>query len=695
MELSRDNKGYFCIWFAAATFLGSFLYFQIQPVLCKMIIPAYGGGAAVWTSCMLFFQVLLIAGYCYVAGVARLAPRAQVAIHLSLLTVSLLFLPADLTGHLDGRESASPVVSILMKLLFSVGAPGLLLAASAPIVQSWFFRSTAGSLPWTLYAYSNAGSLVALLSYPIIVERRLHIGGQLLFWKSLYVIYCLACGLCALLLLRRGGSATGIAAEMESYADARPCRRTEVILWVLAAATGSALLLSITEQILLEVAPVPFLWVVPFSVYLATYIICFGLKRPYGTLTNSVFVIAAALAAPLALTVGNGWGIKVQVLLFLVALGSSCMLCHGDIVRMRPHPSRLAGFYIAIAVGGCLGGVFVNLLVPLVFKAHVETPFIIIAALVVHGSAHYVKRDGLPARRSLLIAAGASVVCLLAFSGFYVSRIISGGVAYSRNFFGTLKVVRERDAVGAKMVLEHGTTVHGSQYIDMSLKSRTTTYYGPYTAAGLALRFHPRRVLAGEMGSLRVGVIGLGVGTLAAYAASGDMFRFYEINPDVIRLAREKFSFLADSGARIEIVTGDARMSLERELREGMNQQFDVLVVDAFNSDSIPVHLATREAIGVYLRHLAPGGILLFHISNRNLDLMPVVVEHAAHNGLNALKVVTPAEPDEGRLESTWALLTNNTAVLNNPEIRSRSRYQLPDGIKWTDRFAGLWQIMK
>jgi hypothetical protein len=687
--------------FPITIFLGSFLLFQIQPLMAKHLIPYFGGSPSVWTTCMLFFQTLLVAGYAYAHLLTLLKRKKQVYLHLSLLVVSFFFLPLS---HLDGTPSLvsnSPIMNILNLLIVSIAMPYLLLSASAPLIQYWFVHDHHGKSPWKLYALSNTGSLIALLSYPFIFEPWLDIYKQGLYWVWGYGFYAGLCALCAAAPLSGGRFGltmpdAGMDSDEETAAAAHePAPRIpfgDAAFWFACSACGSATLLAITNQISQQVAAVPFLWVLTLSIYIGTYIVCFAGRCGYSNGMSAFYLVITILFTPLTLMDGN----PLQVPLFLGVLATSCMICHGQMARLQPRPSALTYYYLTIACGGAAGAVSIALLAPLIFTSYMELPVLLASDVAILLVAIYRTRSSNASPRWLVWLGAAGLGVQILFAGIYTRNINLNVVESSRNFYGTLKVLREEDSLGEKLSLKSGATIHGSQYQNQNFRGYATTYYGPYSGAGLALRLHPRRLTGdGYQRTLRVGLVGLGVGTLASYGEPGDIFRFYEIDPAVIRVAKERFSFLKDSRALIEIVEGDARLRLEKEAQNGNQGRFDLLIIDAFNNDAIPVHLATREAVHIYLQHLQPDGILLFHISNKLLDLMPVLNAHAKEFGLSSINVVTPDELRMGRSEASWAILSRNRTFMNNEQVLSRSRPVTATQINWTDRFASILKIIK
>lgn len=684
-----------------AIFLGSFLLFQVQPILAKQLTPLFGGTPSVWTTCMLFFQTVLVAGYGYAHLLSRLKRQGLPLVHLGLLGISFLLLNLDLSPHRPDLSPDTPIPTILRMLSTSAGLPFLLLAASVPLLQHRFVTRHQGDPHDRTYALSNAASLLALLSYPLVVEPRFDVVEQARFWWWLYAAYALLCAGCLLSRAKLSPGpeepSPGNQPSAAGTAGVAGMSLAEAGEWFACSACGSAILLAVTNQIGQQVSVIPMLWVATLAIYLTTFIICFSTSRASGPRSDAAYLSIAFVSAILALTAGNGFPLPVQLTLFAGVLFPACMLCHGRLATVRPTVAGLTAYYLVIAVGGASGGVFMALVAPQLFTSYVELPFLMIAVCFIYLAGAWRGRVRTGHRRWPYILGGVLICCQVLFSGYYVRVINRGVIESSRNFYGTLKVVRERDGEWHKLSLKHGVIVHGSQYLDQARRHDATTYYGPDTGAGLALRLHPLRSAADGASAgrgLRVGLAGLGVGTLATYGEPGDSFRFFEIDPREIHLAREHFSFLRDSRAQVDIVTGDARQSLEREARQANPAKYDVLVVDAFNSDNVPVHLITREALRLYLGLLQPDGILLIHVTTSGLDLMPVLAGHAEAMGVTLKCIVTPDEPEVGRYWSRWAILTNNQAFLERAEVKERFADFSPRRVAWTDRFSSVWQVI-
>ena len=672
-------------------FLSAFLLFQVQPMMGRYVLPWFGGGPAVWTNCLLFFQALLLGGYAYAHWLgSRRSLRVQASVHMALLAASFFFLPILPRADLWKPASASdPSGRILLLLTATIGAPYLLLSATGPLLQRWFALSESHKSPWRLYSLSNLGSFLALFSYPFVLEPYLRLHTQAWLWSALYAVFAVLCGWTAWSMGNR--IQITLAPEADSGPDARPTLLT-VLFWLGLATCGSTLLLATTNQISQEIAVVPFLWVAPLSVYLLTFILAFEHPRWY---RRTLFAIGAGVFGPAACAVqvaAIGLGARVQLGIYLLTLFFVCMLCHGELARSRPSPRHLTLFYLVIAAGGALGGVFVALIAPTVFTEFYEYPISLAAACAL-GFVGWLRTGALAQWTSRNFSVRVPLMALLVGGLTSVVAMVTNNtpnIASVRNFYGILRVRESIDSNGALRMLTHGTIRHGFQYLRGAKSAWPTTYYGPHSGAGIVLNAvnHPAR---------RVAVIGLGAGTLAAWGRPGDTFRFYEINPAVESIANEWFTFLKNSKARTEIVLGDARVQMERELGSGQSHDFDVIAVDAFSSDAIPLHLLTAECGDIYRQRLAPGGLLLFHISNRLLNLEPVARGLARHLGWKAVTFQSGEEIETGESSATWVLITDNAEFLLQPGMAQEISWTGKEGrpITWTDDFASLWQVLK
>ena len=665
---------------AAVIALSSFLLFLVQPLIARLILPWFGGGAAVWTTCMLFFQTLLLAGYAYAhASNARLAPRPQAILHIALLAAAAATLPIAPTEAWKPQGDQEPITAILLLLAVAVGLPYLVLSATSPLVQAWFARERPGANPYRLFALSNVASLVALVGYPLLVEPWLSNGEQVAGWSWLFVLFALGCAL----LAWRAGRLRAL--PPAAAAEAPPPMRRDYVLWLSLSAAGSAMLLAVTNHLTQNVAAIPLLWLAPLTLYLVTFILAFE----GGFYRSEIF-----WSACLVWLMGMAWllvdhdfqfDLPVQLGMFLSGLFVTCLFCHGELYRLRPAPRHLTAFYLTVSAGGALGGLAVAVVAPLAFNGYYELGLSMIAVAFLAALRCATLN---PVARNMSLAVLMGVTGAAIYDGL---RFQEGVRVAQRNFYGVLRVKEyglPGDTSHSRRLL-HGVIMHGEQFLHPDYRSMVTTYYQHSSGVGAALLARRERP-----GAMHVGVIGLGTGTLAAYGRKGDRFRFYEINPRVVGLAAREFAYLADSDATLEMVLGDARLSLERE----PPQDFDLLAVDAFSSDAIPVHLITREALALYLRHMKPDGIVAFHVSNRFLDLVPVVARLAKENQAHAVLVAESAGDDDSRTQSDWVLVSRDARALKAKEIEEAGAEPAEDRESlrtWTDDYSNLVQILK
>ncbi len=699
-------------------FIAAFLLFQVQPLIGKSILPWFGGSPTVWTTCMLFFQFLLLAGYSY--GhliISGLKPSWQRIVHLSSLIVSLAVLSSQLLAWssplIPGASwrptGGSPSGQIIVLLAVTIGLPYFVLSSTTPLLQGWFLHTQQGVMPYRLYAVSNLGSLLAVASYPIVIEPLLSLRSQAIAWILGYYCFVLGCGYCTLKPHESGPSLLKPADAQKAIAPpearARP-RLAQYLMWMSLSGCASLLLLAATNQMCQEVAVIPLLWMLPLGLYLLTLILCFEKESRYSRHWFVDFSIGAALTC-VVLFRGSKASILDQIAVYSFVLFASCMVCHGELVRIRPDAQYLTSYYLAIAAGAAVGSSFAALIAPIVFKGYWEFHLglvlcsLLAVVVLLRDERSWVHRGNLLLR---LGAISAAVVVLAGSLFWQANGSKRGAIEVTRNFFGVLTVKEESayDPNWDANVLVHGQTVHGLQYLQKPQRSAPTTYFGPNSGVGLALLNHPRRSSAmDDQRSLRIGAIGLGVGTIAAYGKPGDYLRFYEINPDVIRFAEGRggyFTYLKDSQASVEVALGDARVNLEQEFELKGSQEFDVLVVDAFNSNAIPVHLLTQEAFALYLKHLRrPEGILAFHISNRSLDLRPVVWALADHFGLETAMVIEDESPHVV-YANTWILATHLKGLFSLSPFAKASTPRKPNGHKgrlWTDDYTNLLAVLK
>jgi hypothetical protein len=693
-------------------FLSAFELFLIQPLIAKRILPWFGGAASVWTACLLFFQVLLFGGYCYAYVISLLRLKTQVLTHVLLLIVSVCVVgwqrvawgspvtPPAAWAH-GGLLDHPPTIAVMVLLTLSVGMPYFLLSSTSPLLQAWFYGKREDHNPlYFFYAVSNVGSLLALLCYPALFEPFLRLPHQAMIWGIGYVGFTIVCTICGLHALRTGKQGSPISEKpvpLHTQIAETPWR--DGLGWLGLSATASLMLVAMTNQICANVAPIPLLWVLPLSLYLLAFIICFSSH------STGIPTIAALLMLPATGLVlfciehELELGILPQLAAYCLALGCACLVCLGVLHRRRPPPVHLTFFYVMVALGGALGGLFVAGLAPVIFNDYWEFRIGLliscaIAAWVLHD------RPWMSTWRVPFLLATLAVM-------FGLSRMPGGAgttetVVRSRNFYGVLKVIEESLPKGVRVhSLTHGRICHGIQF-DRGTRSRSaSTYFGPGSGIDLAISSHPKRLESkAPQQPLSVGVLGLGIGTIANYGEPGDTFKFYEIDPDVVSIAtnREYFTYLSSCPADLDIVLGDARLSLEREIDQTRGNDFDILVLDVFNGDAIPMHLLTAEAFGTYISHLnRETGILALHITNMHLDLVPVVAGIASHHGLRGYIVEGKGDL---RLtsDSLWVLLVDDSDSDWYPaEGTVLQALQPADArnVLWTDDFSNVLSIMK
>lgn len=673
--ITVPRKNAFGAWTATAISLSAFLLFMVEPLVAKRILPWFGGSAAVWSTCLVFYQTALLVGYLYARLVTRyLTPRVQAGLHIAILLAAFALLPIGPAERWKPIPSSEPAWQILYMLTATIGLPFVLLSATSPLLQSWLARR-GDEAPYWLFAVSNLFSLAALLAYPLVVEPTLNLSRQSMYWSMLFALFALVCG--AVAWQSRG--APTIAPTGTDHANVlRP------LYWFALAACGSMLLLSVTNHMTENVAAVPLLWVLPLAMYLLSFVLSFGLPRLYQrSLWLRLLAFALGVIAYAVYSIDTVEPIQVSVPVFLAGLFIACMFCHAELRRLRPAASGLTGFYLMIAAGGAAGAIFVGLLAPRLFSGIYELPltlcFTALLALLLVWS------GGGWGVRFLWIGVA---VCMAAAAIANVRAYRQNSVTLRRSFYGSLRVVQSPHAGPEQTrTLYHGTIQHGAEFLWPQRRMRPITYYGPDSGVGILLR---------ECFPLpkRVGVIGLGTGSLAVYGQRGDLFRFYEINSQVIEIAQSLFFYTRETPAHVEIVEGDARLSLQRE---STTPPFDVLALDAFSGDAIPVHLLTREAVALYLRHLKPDGVLAFHVSNNYLDLAPVVAQLAEEVHYDAVEVMNHADPENLILAAEWVLVTRNKSVLANTAIKLHAQPIASRAGRrpWTDDFNNLLEILK
>jgi hypothetical protein len=699
-----------------------------------MLLPRLGGTPAVWTTCMLFFQVLLLAGYAYVLfATAWLGPRKQAVLQVVLLLLSALYFPLTLVGNFGSvSEQNYPALWLFAYLLRAIGLPIFLISTTSPLLQKWFTRTSHVSAkdPYFLFAVSNAGSLLALISYPLLLEPNLKLSRQSGLWVVGFVVFLVLNLGCVVLLWKSSRSETAD----EPVVPKSPLLLKRRLYWILLAFIPSSLLFGVTSYITTEIAPTPLLWTIPLALYLVTFVLAFARKTLLSERVTSTALGGLALLLTLVLSAKATEPTTALVLLHLCFFFVAALVCHGKLASDRPDASRLAEFYLCVAIGGMLGGLFNALIAPIVFKTLVEYPLVVVLACLMRPreTVEDSSRDRLldflmPVAAGLVTlalvflinqydvrpAVAVAIVFgipLLMINHRFRSRpvrfalalgaVLLASVVYAetqdrtlhdeRNFFGTLSV--RLDPSGATHILLHGNTIHGRQFVNPSLQTEPLSYFhreGPLGQIFDAFNHNPA--------SPNVAVVGLGAGSMACYARPEQHWTFYEINPAVISIAQntEYFTYLQKcSFGPSQIILGDARLKLQ----DAPDNYYGLIVLDAFNSDAIPVHLLTQEAIALYTSKLATGGMLAFHISNRSLKLNTVLADLASHNSATSLSFADGEfDPVRGKDPSEWLVMAQHSPALDalaqNPRWRAlRGR---ADADVWTDDFSNILRVFR
>jgi len=688
-------------WLCGATiFLSAFLLFLVQPILGKIVLPWFGGSAGVWAACLVYFQASLLAGYAYAHWLRRwLSPQRQLLVHAVLLAVSLFFLPILPSTIWRQTGSADPALRILGLLASTIGLPCLLISSTSPLVQAWYADLNPGPSAYRLYALSNLGSLLGLVCFPLLVEPHLRTTTQAREWSVGYVVFAALCALTAWYTFRNRSAMQYLAQTPYSGAGLpplEPVTRSSWILWMALAACGSGLLLAVTNHLSQNVAPIPLLWILPLSIYLLSFVLCFDAGRIYRRFIWIPLMLAGlgAMAYVMYSDSGNP-RVRVAVPVFLACLFACCMVCHGELVRCKPPANRLTAFYLMVSAGGVLGGLFVALIAPHIFKTYAELPVLMgvcaaLIALVVWKPLGTLRPFlAWPLRLGMV----ACAIGLSWYLGQQHSKEGNDDQLQVRNFYGALRV-QNQTVDGEKdgpeqpaRVLIHGTIEHGAQMLAPADRDEPTSYYVRASGVGLAQEFLHIRV------HMRVGVIGLGAGVIASYCRPEDFYRYYEINPLVEPIAREEFTFLSDCAGDLKVNLGDARLTLEGQ----PPQNFDLLAVDAFSGDAVPTHLLTREAFIEYFRHIKADGILAIHVSNRYLKLAPVVANIAEELHKPAMVVEDDGSQGKDAASSTWVLLSSTASVFDDQAFNVewiKPAKPDPKLRLWTDDYSNLLQVM-
>jgi spermidine synthase len=674
--------------YAGTIFLSAFLLFLVQPIIAKQILPWFGGSAAVWTTCLVFFQTVLLAGYAYADATTRLGVKRQTQLHLALLAVSLATLPILASDAWKPQGDEDPIVRILLLLAATIGLPYFLLSTTTPLLQAWYWRRFRAAVPYRLFALSNFASLLALLGFPVLFEPWLtlpQLGGS---WSAMYAIFVLVCAATGWLSMRAAAAAEGdaqpLAGAVQERAAAAPTPGTQ-LLWLALAAMGSIMLLAVTNHVTQNISSVPFLWVLPLSLYLITFILCFDHPRWY---VRWLIVALLVPGIPWMAYFISSLELLWAAVTYFAGLFVACMFCHGELARLKPDPRYLTRFYLMLSLGGAAGAVLIAIVAPLALDGYYELniTLVLLALLILArlaGAARLV---------------GVLVLVPTAWFALQGAREYGRDVrVMERDFYGAVRT-RDRTVDGVTYrAMYHGGIIHGGQLLGEQYRLVPSDYFGPTSGYGRlfatlnALKPQPRKV----------GVIGLGAGVVAAYGRAGDAITFYEISPKVIEIERREFTFLRDTPAKTQVILGDGRLSLERELKQQGARGYDVLGIDAFSGDSIPMHLVTREAMALYVNHLAPDGVIVFQATNRYIDLLPVVKRLATEFGLEA--VVVSDVPESSAAADYWLsstdqiLVTRDRRLLAHPKIAEaaepiKDRADLPT---FTDAHHNLFRILK
>ena len=685
--------------FFITIFLGAFLLFQVQPLIAKVILPYFGGGAAVWTACLLFFQAFLLLGYLYAHLLSKIGSfKQQALLHGVLLLISLLLLPIGISSMEYVATANMPLVNILSLLTISIGLPYFMLSSTGPLVQHWFSLVNQNKLPYKLYSLSNLASLIALLSFPFLIEPFFTSGQQSLYWSVMYFVYALVM---LVLLFRLINSAITNTNKHEHTTNNNELVEPLIthkytqwlpLLWLGFSTLGVVLLVSTTNAMTQNVPPVPFLWILPLCLYLLSFIISFHSPKWYVRWYWFALFILTAFIALFMFFIGSQFDITSQVVIYSSILFSACMLCHGELARLKPEPSKLTFYYLTLAFGGFLGSVLVAFVAQNIFTQFLEFPLAIVGLFLLFSCAVFSENK----RFDKLSVISFSLAILCGVTLWQLNQLyVKTDVHSERNFYGILSV-KDVEINGSKeRRLIDGTTSHGTQSLTSKLAHVPMSYYRENTGVAIALeQFSVLKTLNQQ--SLNVGFIGLGAGTLAAYGNKGDNYRFYELNPAVVDAAKQYFSYLKDSKADIEIVLGDGRVSLAKELNDNQKENFDVLVIDAFSGDSIPQHLLTVEAMNLYWQHLNEQGVIAVHISNTHLNLLPLMQGLTQESAKELVYFKTKAQTENGH-DTQWVWLTNNQTLLNN-RVTKAYRTKLvsnEETVVWTDDFSHLLSVLK
>ncbi len=735
---ARHPVGFATVLYASTLLVSAFLLFCVEPMVAKMLLPLLGGVPAVWSTCLVFFQGALLLGYVFALGSTQLlGPKRQGVVQLIAVGAPLLVMPIAIDEHLAEKYAGlGPVMQVLCVLSLGVGLPFFTLSTMAPTLQRWFSATGAkgSSDPYFLYAASNLGSLGALIAYPLFVEPALGLKEQSRFLRFGYFVLVALTIACAVVLWRGRGKVAAATKATEGEVEARPVTGKRRARWVFLALVPSAYLVAVTTHLTTDVAPVPLLWTLPLAVYLGSFVLVFATKPPIShDLVKRYYPVAvvAVLYCLAGAASDPAWAL---LPIHLLAFFGACMLCHGELARDRPEAVRLNEFYVWQSVGGFLGGILVALVVPALVVREIEYPVCVVLSVVAFGPDWKVARTALRGDVVIALAAGALVVGL-AFASRAIGlavplvlvlaplpslvflfraraeprRLLLVAAAYAlaagflpsrageiyhreRNFFGAVSVSHD----GTKWTqFNHGSTIHGRQSIDPAGRREPRGYHARSGPVGEIFRTFQSSDLP-----KRVAVVGLGAGAVAAYAKKGEEWVFYEINPSAITIAEDTtyFSYLADAfpdGAGKTVVLGDARLEIAK-----LPGGYGLVLMDAFNSDAVPIHLLTEEAMDLYVTKLAPGALILWNISNRNVDLRPVLGGLAKHAGFFAATRqnldVSAADMAEGGFPSEWVVMSSDRAMIDRLGERWHPLPETPAGFHvWTDERSSLVPVLR
>lgn len=731
------------VLFAVAIFTSAALVFAVQPMVTKLVLPTLGGSPSVWNTAMVFFQAALLAGYAYAHLLQRVARlRLQVAIHLGLLVLAALFLPLSINGLLGEPDPARPIVWLLGTLALSVGAPFAVLSATAPLLQAWFARVRAGHAdganPYVLYAASNLGSFLALIAYPVVIEPLMTLSAQRLAWSVGYGVFiALVIGLAFVVWRRREAGA----AEPAPLARSAPTSWREKGLWVLLAAAPSSLMLGVTAHLSTDVASAPFLWVIPLALYLLTFVIAFQ-SKPWIPLWLTLMIQAAIAAACIGILPFRTGEWSVMFAIHLTTFFFTTLMCHQLLASRRPAPDRLTEFYLLMSLGGVVGGAFTALVAPVIFSTVIEYPLVLVLVGLFRpwGRGRATLRDWfwlvpvvivciLPPLAILWLRYNIATAAALGLSIVdieNVARFLYGGAAVAafmirdrallftcalalmavsshqvvgrynwihteRSFFGVMRVAdfNDRGMGGSVHMLMHGTTLHGAQAMAPEFRCEPTLYYARATPIGQATA-----LIQARRWDANIGVVGQGSGAMAAYKRAEDRLTYFEIDPMVDRLSRDPdwFSFINGCAkGPVRTVLGDARLTMEKE----PDRSYDLLIIDAFSSDAVPTHLLTKEAIALYLQKLKPDGVVVLHLSNRNLEIALPAVAAARDLGAadqHQIYIESGERPDMAEASTEALVLSPTEAGLAEFKADPRWRTIAPTEVRpWTDDYVNLF----